>query len=675
MRRLGGVGGGLARAWLLVVLVPLLGDLRASAAAPQRLAASSLSPLRGTITDVGRADPNRRHSAVVGLVPRNPEALEAFLADVQDPSSPRYRQFLTQDEFNALYAPTEAAEQAVVAHLEASGLRVTQRFSNRLLVGATGNVGATERAFGVEIHDLLLGGTRHYSALDEPWLPADIAPLVSGVLGLDDLVAMRARPRARAVPLAVIGTNCCHLGPPDVATFYGNRPELDGSGETVAIAGVYAWRESDNTTFNARWGLPPLPAGSGQVCTGQSTASGCQFSTASSLEIALDVEYVHGTAPGARILNYMAASTSLADFPPMYNRIVLDNPGHIVSTSWGGCEINTSSAAQHMADNIFANGNAIGQSWFAASGDDGSRDCRRRLNVDHPANSPHVMGVGGTTPTCSGGLTPSNPACLGYGSERGWSGSGGGLSRVFARPAFQVGCGVPAGTLRLVPDVALEADLAPGNFVFEAGQWWVVGGTSLGAPQWAGFLAELHGRTGGAGFGNPGARLYSLCRTPAFHDITVGSNGDYSAAAGYDLVTGLGTIDADEFFARTLPTTTTTTLPPVCRLDLDGDGIASVATDVVYLSRGLLGLTPVPPSFRTGGAVIPPDSVIADRISQLGNAIDVDGNGVVSVSTDVVYISRRLLGLTPVPPSFRLSDSSIASDAVIAARVDALCPH
>ena len=197
----------------------------------------------------------------------------------------------------------------------------------------------------------------------------------------------------------------------------------------------------------------------------------------------------------------------------------------------------------------------------------------------------------------------------------------------------------------------------------------------MGAPQWAGFLAELHGRTGGAGFGNPGARLYSLCRTPAFHDITVGSNGDYSAAAGYDLVTGLGTIDADEFFARTLPTTTTTTLPPVCRLDLDGDGIASVATDVVYLSRGLLGLTPVPPSFRTGGAVIPPDSVIADRISQLGNAIDVDGNGVVSVSTDVVYISRRLLGLTPVPPSFRLSDSSIASDAVIAARVDALCPH
>ena len=675
MTRLGLAGRRPAPQWLLVGLASLVWNSRVIAAPPQRLAASSLSPLRAAATDVGRRDPNERHRAVVGLALRNPGALEALLGDVQDPASPRYRQFLTQAEFNALYAPTEAAEEAVVAHLAASGLRVTQRFPNRLLVVAAGNVGAIERAFGVEIHDVLLDGARHYSALEEPSLPGDIAPFVSGVLGLDDLAAMHARPRARAVPLAVVGSSCCHLSPPDLLTFYANRPELDGSGETVAIAGVFAWQDSDNTTFNSQWGLPPLPGGSGQVCTGRATAKGCRFSIDGSIEIALDVEYVHGTAPGARILNYMAASTSLADFPPMYNRIVVDNPGHVVSTSWGSCEAAISSAAQHMSDNIFANANAIGQSWFAASGDAGSRDCGGVLGVDNPANSPHVMGVGGTTPTCSGGLTPSNPACTGYGSERAWNGSGGGLSRVFARPAFQTGCGVPAGSQRLVPDVALEADPAPGNFVFEAGRWLVVGGTSIGAPQWAGFFAGLHGGTGGPGFGNPGARLYSLCGTPAFHDITVGSNGDYTATAGYDVVTGLGTIDADEFFVRTLPTTTTTTLPPVCLLDVDGDGVAGVATDIVYISRDLLGLIPVPPSFRTGGAVIPPDSVIADRVTRIGTALDVDGNGVVAVSTDVVYIARRLLGLTPVPPSFRVSDPSIASDAVIAARIDALCPH
>jgi kumamolisin len=108
-------------------------------------------------------------------------------------------------------------------------------------------------------------------------------------------------------------------------------------------------------------------------------------------------------------------------------------------------------------DNIFANANAIGQSWFAASGDDGSRDCSGLLTVDHPANSPHVMGVGGTTPACSGGMMASSPACAGYGSETGWSGSGGGISTLFVRPSFQTGCGVP-GSTRLVPDVSLEAD-------------------------------------------------------------------------------------------------------------------------------------------------------------------------------------------------------------------------
>src|SRR2546428_13860262 len=100
----------------------------------------------------------------------------------------------------------------------------------------------------------------------------------------------------------------------------------------------------------------------------------------------------------------------------MYNRIVTDNPGHVVSTSWGACEVALSAASQQTDDNIFANANAIGQSWFAASGDNGSKDCGGNVpSVDNPANSPHVIGVGGTTPVCSGGMTSSSPGCGGYG--------------------------------------------------------------------------------------------------------------------------------------------------------------------------------------------------------------------------------------------------------------------
>jgi len=129
---------------------------------------------------------------------------------------------------------------------------------------------------------------------------------------------------------------------------------------------------------------------------------------------------------------------------------------------------------------------------------------------------------------------------------------------VFARPGFQTGCGVPAGTKRLVPDVALEADTSPGNYVAENGNWYLVGGTSGAAPQWAGFVALLGQRLGGIGIGNPGSRLYGLCGSSAFHDVTSGSNGDYAAGVGYDMVTGIGTIDARHLLSLAAPTTTTT---------------------------------------------------------------------------------------------------------------------
>ena len=539
--------------------------LTAAVAATTALAAPgkfhSLSPHLKDAVDLGRAPASERHRVVVSLDVRDREGLEAFLADVQDPSSPRYRQFLSQAEFDALYAPTPAQEEAVVDHLRGAGLRVTERFPNRLLVGAAGSVAALERAFGVEIHSVERAGKRHYAALDEPSLPADMASYVVGVIGLDDLSERHPHVGSvvpAAAPRAALGSNCCHLSPNDVFAFYDNTVAASGAGETIVIAGAYAWRDTDNTAFNGQWGLPQLPAGSAQVCTGPSTSSGCKFSAQDSIEVALDVEYAHGTAPAARILNYMSASTSMADFTTMYNRIVTDNPGHLVSTSWGACEVGVSTASQLTDDNIFANANAIGQSWFAASGDNGSRDCSGILGVDNPANSPHVIGVGGTRPACKSGLTPSSPACGGYGSETAWSGSGGGVSQVFARPAFQSGCGVPAGPRRLVPDVALEADTSPGNYVVENGSWWIVGGTSDAAPQWAGLAAALAQQRGGP-LGNPGALLYGLCGTAALHDVTSGSNGDYSAGVGYDLVTGLGSFDARNLLAAAGPTSTTTT--------------------------------------------------------------------------------------------------------------------
>jgi hypothetical protein len=111
-----------------------------------------------------------------------------------------------------------------------------------------------------------------------------------------------------------------------------------------------------------------------------------------------------------------------------------------------------------------------------------------------------------------------------------------------------------------------------------------------------------------------------------------------------------------------------------CPTDVDLNGTTDVATDVVYAARYLLGLAPVPPSFRALDPSIMSDALIAAGMATMGTMLDVDANGLVDVATDIVYLARYRLGLSPVPPSFRVLDPTIASDGAIATRIDALCP-
>ncbi len=122
------------------------------------------------------------------------------------------------------------------------------------------------------------------------------------------------------------------------------------------------------------------------------------------------------------------------------------------------------------------------------------------------------------------------------------------------------------------------------------------------------------------------------------------------------------------------PALTPTNTGGPCVLDVDGNGMADVATDIVYITRRLLGLPPVPTSFRLLNPSIPPDATIAANVDAVGTPLDVDGSGNVDPATDIVYISRRLDGLPPVPASFRILDPSIPPDNVIRDNIDALCP-
>ena len=305
---------------------------------------------------------------------------------------------------------------------------------------------------------------------------------------------------------------------------------LNGSGQTIAIVDAFddPTIASDLNTFDQKFGLPAATFIKSVPKSGTPA-----YDSGWAVEISLDVEWAHAIAPGATILLVEAASNSTTDLYTAVDSAVAQGANE-VSMSWGGSEY----SGETGDDSHF---NHPGVTFLASSGDNGAA-----AGVGYPAASPYVTGVGGTTLT----LDSSGN----YSSEKAWSGSGGGISSVELQPGYQKG--FYSSKYRGVPDVSYDADPSTGVQVYDSSGsgWYTVGGTSAGAPQWAGLIAIANGGRVAAGqptlgsSGSPSTNqvLYQLAGSGSytnpngdFHDIASGSNG-YPAKAGYDLATGLG---------------------------------------------------------------------------------------------------------------------------------------
>jgi subtilase family serine protease len=317
-----------------------------------------------------------------------------------------------------------------------------------------------------------------------------------------------------------------------------------GSGQVIAIVDAYHDPNalSDLNTFNTQYGYPQLSA-----CTSLTQSGPCfqqadpqgkpKVNSGWVLEESLDIEWAHAEAPGARIVLVEAASNSNAN---LFKAVSYANGigATEVSMSWGGGESSGESA--YDADMTH-----VGTMYTASAGDSGH-------GAEYPAASPNVIAVGGTTLSgCSG------TSCAGFTSETAWSGSGGGASADEAIPGFQSSYTGPVsgastisgltGGQRGIPDVSFDANPSTGVSVYDStryqGQsgWFTLGGTSVGAPDWAGILAA--GAAAGKTALQGDAAIYSGGSTN-LRDITTGTNGncgtDCTAGNGYDLVTGLG---------------------------------------------------------------------------------------------------------------------------------------
>jgi len=551
----------------------------------------------------------------IELAPRDPAALHAFVTAVGDPRSPQYRHYLARGAFGTRFGADPAVVSAVDAGLRRIGLTPGAADGSGLSIPVDTTFGTARAALHTAFTTFTTARGRHgFVNTSAPGIPADLAALIGGIDGLDDVAA----PAAQFQSYSDLGTQAVlsplasspHYSAPNLCaqekTNLQNQSKADGSqyydpGYLNAIYGTRDQYLIGNYGVNVTVALPefegftPAAVAQYQNCisptdSNQGTARGLTTITVDGgpttaaptsnnhvgMETALDIETINGTAPAASIRDYEGPDTT-AGALDTYQRIVTDDQAQIIATGWGVCELDASPATLTSENTIFEQAAAQGQSVLAAAGDNGSTACAAGSThaatpaVLDPASQPLVTAVGGTSMTggSGSGLTTWNDT--GVAASAG--ATGGGVSAVWTQdathaayqpgytgPGYSNACNAPAASgCRQVPDVAAHAG-ADGLIVEyyatgTTGSWAIVGGTSLSVQLWAGIAALADSSDDCAGTGpigqlNPALyQAYAADGAADFTDVTTGGNarpasgytgGLYSAAAGYDLATGLG---------------------------------------------------------------------------------------------------------------------------------------
>jgi subtilase family serine protease len=359
----------------------------------------------------------------------------------------------------------------------------------------------------------------------------------------DDFAQFTAKPPIHS--LFAASTSPQGLAPSEVKSAY-HLPTSGGSG-TIAIISAFdhPYIESDLAVFDKTFSITPCTA-AGKCLEIHKMTSKEKTNTGWDMESALDTQWAHAIAPSAKILVVEATSDSGTDLMKAVDYARGRSDVVSVSMSWGGDEF----ASEIKLDGHFGTSTAKvakGQTaqsiaWFASSGDDGT-------GASWPAVSPNVIAVGGTSLAID---TAGK-----FFSESAWSGSGGGVSAYENEPAYQKDYSIyRAGGKRAIPDVSYAADPMRGFSIYHVSSktiaktapkvrgWYVVGGTSAGAPQWAAIAALGASIRDAISLPALYADKASATYSDFFRDITSGENGTCAyycvARKHFDYVTGLG---------------------------------------------------------------------------------------------------------------------------------------
>ncbi|HEX4016187.1 MAG TPA: S53 family peptidase [Frankiaceae bacterium] len=554
---------------------PLLGGL------VSQLFTNNLLPGLTNATNLGAAPTSTPMSLVVGLSRPDPAGESQYLAAEEDPQSPQYHQFLTPSAFAAKFGVPAATRSAVVSWLTSSGLHVDSVSAAGDNYAVSGTASQVSSTFKTSIRRFTTAGKNFLANTSYPAVPSGLP--VNTIVGLNTLQGFSTPAKATTAQDTCLASTCLGVTTPkDLWSVYDQPAAYQGQGQQLAVFGEGQTADviSDLRQFETANGLPQI------AVTVKHPAGDTDFSDDTGREEwNIDTQASSGMAPQADGMTlYFGSTLSDADVLKMFQQWTDDASGPMqANASFGECETNPTNPVtggplstlplpimeglgnnlQPQAEGVLKQAAMEGKTLFSSTGDTGS-SCpviaapvigagNGLLNqvvplTNYPASSQFATAVGGTVLYTDGAGNRSQ--------EYAWTFTGGGSSLLIGLPDYQQGVSdnnipclqpTPGAVCRAVPDVAAQSGdvLTNGYQIYSAGAATEGGGTSLSSPLWMGMWTRVQGAKGGAGNGFANYPLYAVGKNATteardYTDITLGSNGLYTAGPGWDYTTGWG---------------------------------------------------------------------------------------------------------------------------------------
>jgi subtilase family serine protease len=353
--------------------------------------------------------------------PEQETAIQQLLAEQQNQTSPNFHNWLTPQQYGAMFGPSNDDIQKITTWLQSHGFQVARVAEGRHIIEFSGTASQVSEAFHTAIHHYIVNGEDHWANASDPQIPAALAPVIAGVKSLHNFhpkplshyagLYRKSKDTGEVKQLSgpqftftTQGNTFFALGPTDLATIYNVLPlwnaGIDGTGESIAIVQESNINVQDIRNFRALFGLP---ANDPEIIL-DGPDPGIDPNVEP--EAVIDVSWSGAVAKGAKIKMVVSSSTNTTDGIALSSVYIVDNNvAPISSMSFGECELHLGTAGNLFWNAVWQQAAAEGISAFVSAGDGGSAGCDNfdvatrahdGIAVSGDASTPYDIAVGGT---------------------------------------------------------------------------------------------------------------------------------------------------------------------------------------------------------------------------------------------------------------------------------------